>query len=168
MDSRIRAAAGSAVFLILAPGVVIGLLPWVITGWQQGTARPTSMLAAGAVLTVASCGVLLQAFGQFVIEGIGTPAPPAPTRQLVTRGLYRYVRNPMYLAVLAAICGQVLILDRPILLLYALIVAMAFVAFVRLYEQPALTHRYGAQYREYCQQVPAWLPSWRRRRSRNP
>jgi protein-S-isoprenylcysteine O-methyltransferase Ste14 len=166
VNSRIRAAAGSAVFLIVAPGVVIGLLPWVITGWQQGAATPMAMVAVGAVLTAAGCAVLLQAFGQFVFEGIGTPAPPAPTQQLVTSGLYRYVRNPMYLAVLTAICGQVLVLDRPILLLYALVVAIAFVAFVRFYEQPALTHRYGAQYREYCQQVPAWLPAWPRRSPR--
>jgi protein-S-isoprenylcysteine O-methyltransferase Ste14 len=168
MSSRVRAAVGSAAFLIVAPGVVIGLLPWVITGWQQGAATPMAMVAVGAVLTAAGCAVLLQAFGQFVFEGVGTPAPPAPTRQLVTRGLYRYVRNPMYLAVLTAICGQVLILDRPILLLYALVVAVAFVAFVRFYEQPALAHRYGAQYREYCQQVPAWLPGWPGRRSHAP
>ena len=95
------AAAGTAAFLVLAPGVVVGLLPWLITGWRAGHWGPAAA-AAGVLLIAAGCGFLLYAFGQFAVEGIGTPAPSAPTEHLVVRGLYRYVRNPMYLAVLAA------------------------------------------------------------------
>src|SRR5581483_745470 len=86
-----------------------------------------------------------------------------PTGQLVVRGLYRYVRNPMYLAVLAVIVGQVLLLGRPVLLGYAAIVGTAFVAFVHGYEQPTLARRYGAQYEAYRRAVPGWYP--RRRAS---
>src|SRR5262249_24201293 len=83
------------------------------------------------------------------MEGRGTPAPPAPPEHLVVRGLYRYVRNPMYLAVLAVILGQALLLGRAVLVGYAAIVAAAFVAFVYGYEQPNLTRRYGAEYAAY-------------------
>jgi protein-S-isoprenylcysteine O-methyltransferase Ste14 len=142
---------------VLAPGTVAGLVPWLITGWRPGHAALAAVVI-GAVLIAAGCGVLLYAFAQFVIEGVGTPAPPAPTERLVIRGLYRYVRNPMYLAVLAAIVGQALALGRPVLLVYAAAVAAAFASFVRLYEEPTLARRYGAQYEAYRERVPAWLP----------
>jgi len=74
------------------------------------------------------------------------------------RGLYRYVRNPMYLAVLAVITGQALLLSRPVLLGYAAAVAAAFTAFVHGYEQPTLARRYGARYQAYRQAVPGWWP----------
>jgi protein-S-isoprenylcysteine O-methyltransferase Ste14 len=102
--------------------------------------------------------VLLAAFGQFAIQGRGTPAPPAPTEQLVVRGLYRYVRNPMYLALLTVITGQALLLSRPVLLGCAAGVAAAFIAFVCGYEQPTLARRYGAQYQAYQRAVPGWWP----------
>jgi protein-S-isoprenylcysteine O-methyltransferase Ste14 len=153
-----RAAAGTVAFLIVAPGVVTGLLPWLITGWRPGSVRPAALVVAGAVLTTAGCLVLLQAFGRFVLEGAGTPAPPAPTERLVVGGLYRYVRNPMYLALQAIIVGQVLLLCRPVLLGYAVVVAAATAAFARWYEEPALTRRYGAQYEAYRREVPGWLP----------
>jgi protein-S-isoprenylcysteine O-methyltransferase Ste14 len=163
--SRVRAAAGSAVFLLIAPGVVVGLLPWLITGWRAGHWGPAAA-AAGVLLIVAGCGFLLFAFGQFAVEGIGTPAPSAPTEQLVVRGLYRYVRNPMYLAVLAAIAGQALLLGRPVLLGYGAVVAVAVACFVRGYEEPALTRRYGAEYQAYRQQVRGWIPARPRPRAR--
>jgi protein-S-isoprenylcysteine O-methyltransferase Ste14 len=154
---RLRAALISAVFLVLAPGTVAGLVPWLITGWRPGHAALAAVVI-GAVLIAAGCGVLLYAFAQFVIEGVGTPAPPAPTERLVIRGLYRYVRNPMYLAVLAVVVGQALVLGRPVLLVYAAAIAAAFATFVRLYEEPTLARRYGAQYEAYRERVPAWLP----------
>jgi protein-S-isoprenylcysteine O-methyltransferase Ste14 len=152
------AAAGSAVFLVIAPGVVAGLVPWWLTRWRLGADYPLPVRVTGAVVTGAGTAVLLIAFAQFAIEGRGTPAPPAPTEQLVVRGLYRHVRNPMYLAVLAVITGQAIMLGRPILLGYAAAVGAAFIAFVHGYEQPALTRRYGAQYEAYRQAVPGWWP----------
>jgi hypothetical protein len=93
-----RAAAGSFLFLALAPGVVAGLGPWLLTGWRvEGAALPIRI--AGLILLVVGVGALLHAFARFLVEGLGTPAPVAPTERLVVGGLYRYVRNPMYLAV---------------------------------------------------------------------
>ena len=157
--SRLRAAAGTAAFLVLAPGVVVGLLPWLITGWRAGHWGPAAA-AAGVLLIAAGCGFLLYAFGQFAAEGIGTPAPSAPTEHLVVRGLYRYVRNPMYLAVLAAIAGQALLLGRPVLFGYGAVVAVAVGCFVHWYEEPALTRRYGDEYLGYRQHVRGWIPAW--------
>jgi protein-S-isoprenylcysteine O-methyltransferase Ste14 len=157
---RVRAAVGSAVFFALAPGVVAGVVPWWLTGWRA-RALPAWWLplrVAGVVLLVAGAGVLVQAFARFVAEGLGTPAPVAPTRELVVGGLYRYVRNPMYLAVLATIVGQALILGRLVLLPYAAVVAAAFVAFVHWYEEPTLTRQFGDRYQAYRRAVPGWWP----------
>src|SRR5258708_26771303 len=127
---KITAKAGSAVFLVIAPGVVAGLVPWWLTGWRTGAAYPAPVQITGAVLAAAGAAALLAAFAQFAIQRRGTPAPPAPTGQLVVRGLYPYVRNPMYLAVLAVIPVQALLLGRPVLLGSAAALAPAVIPFV--------------------------------------
>ena len=147
-------------FLVVAPGVVAGLIPWWLTGWEAGTTWPPLQLL-GALLLGAGVIVLVDAFVRFVVEGIGTPAPVAPTEQLVVGGLYRHVRNPMYLAVGATIVGQALLVGRPVLLTYAAAFAVAVVAFVRGYEEPTLARQFGAQYDEYRRAVPGWLPRLR-------
>ena len=155
------AVAGSAGFLVIAPGVVAGLVPWWLTGWRAGVAVPAPVRVTGGVMAAAGAVTLIGSFAQFATEGRGTPAPPAPTEQLVVRGPYRYVRNPMYLAVLAVITGQALLLGRPVLLGYAAGVDAAFTGFVYGYEQPALARRYGAQYQAYRRAVPGWWPRLR-------
>jgi protein-S-isoprenylcysteine O-methyltransferase Ste14 len=149
---------GSLLFLVVAPGVIAGVVPWLLTGWDAAGDVAWPLVAGGAALVSAGLAVLLHAFARFVGEGIGTPAPVAPTEHLVVGGLYRYVRNPMYLAVAATIIGQTMILGRPGLLLYALAFGVAVFAFVRLYEEPTLARRYGAQYDAYRRGVPAWWP----------
>jgi len=116
--------------------MVAGVVPWWLTGWRAGARYPAPLQAAGIVMVAIGAAVLIHAFVGFVREGVGTPAPAAPTQRLVVGGLYRYVRNPMYLAVLATITGQALILGRPVLLGYAATVAAAFIGFVRGYEEP--------------------------------
>lgn len=160
MRPRAKAALGSGVFLLVAPGTVAGLVPWLITGWRS--ADPwIGLRVGGALLIAAGVAVLVHAFARFVVEGIGTPAPVAPTEKLVVGGLYRYVRNPMYVAVAATIIGQALLLGRPVLLAYALVFMGTVAAFVKLYEEPVLSRRYGAQYDEYRRAVPAWRPRLR-------
>ena len=149
---------GSSVFFVLAPGIVAGLLPWSITRWRVAGPPPWPVRALGAGLVIAGGLVLVSAFARFVAEGVGTPAPVAPTERLVVGGLYRYVRNPMYLAVLATIVGQALILGRVALVAYGAVVAVAFVLFVRLYEEPTLHQTFGDAYERYRRAVPAWLP----------
>jgi protein-S-isoprenylcysteine O-methyltransferase Ste14 len=163
---RPTAAAGSALFFAVAPGVVAGLVPWWLTGWQvrEPLAHWAPVRVAGAVLLVLGVVVLVRAFTRFVIEGVGTPAPVAPTQHLVVGGLYRYVRNPMYLAVVATIVGQALVLGQPVLLAYAAAVWVTVAAFVYGYEEPTLGRQFGAEYEAYRRAVPAWLPRARPRR----
>lgn len=164
---RTMAAVGSSVFFAVAPGTIAGVIPWWLSGWEVRSPLPywTPFRIIGAILVAAGVIVLVHAFVRFVVEGAGTPAPVAPTERLVVGGLYRYVRNPMYLGVLATIVGQALLLGQPVLLAYALVTLVLFAAFVRWYEEPVLSHRFGAQYDAYRRAVPAW---WPRRRAWKP
>jgi protein-S-isoprenylcysteine O-methyltransferase Ste14 len=157
------AAIGSALFFLLAPGTNAGLVPWWLTGWEVNEYWVPARVA-GALLLVAGTIVLVSAFVRFVVEGVGTPAPIAPTDQLVVGGLYRHVRNPMYVAVAATIVGQALLLGQPILLAWAAVFLAVTATFVRLYEEPTLRQRYGAQYDAYREAVPGWWPRVRARR----
>jgi protein-S-isoprenylcysteine O-methyltransferase Ste14 len=157
---RARAAVGSLVFLVVVPGVVAGLLPWALTGWHTGSPTP-ALQVVGVILVAGGVIVLVNAFVRFVVEGVGTPAPVAPTEHLVVGGLYRHVRNPMYLAVAATIVGQGLILGRAGLLVYAAVFCVAVAMFVHAYEEPTLAARYGEQYEAYRHAVPAWRPRLR-------
>jgi protein-S-isoprenylcysteine O-methyltransferase Ste14 len=153
------AIAGSAAFLILVPGVVAGLAPWLLTnGYGLPLSSSAAMIAAGSILVMAGLAVLLHSFARFAFEGAGTPAPIAPTERLIIGGAYRYVRNPMYVAVLSIIIGQVLLFADWSLVLYAGVVAAAVFTFVRLYEEPTLARRYGDEYEAYRRAVPGWLP----------
>jgi protein-S-isoprenylcysteine O-methyltransferase Ste14 len=158
---RSTATVGSAVFFVVAPGVVAGLVPWLISGWQlPWPMSPLAIvrLAAGVVLLALAIVVLVRAFARFVVEGGGTPAPVTPTERLVVGGDYRLVRNPMYLAVVTAVLGQAMIFGSLTLMGYALAVWVIMAAFVRWYEEPTLLERYGDEYQRYRQAVRAWVP----------
>jgi protein-S-isoprenylcysteine O-methyltransferase Ste14 len=164
MRARAAAAVGSSLFLALAPGVVAGVVPWLVTAWESKH-PPLALRVAGVVLIVAGAAVLVEAFARFVVEGIGTPAPVAPTERLVVGGLYRHVRNPMYLAVTMTILGQALLLGQAVLVPYAAVFLAVVASFVHLYEEPTLTQQFGAEYDEYRRAVPGWWPRlrpWRR------
>lgn len=162
---RTTAAIGSAVFFLAAPGVVAGLGPWWVSGWEMRSPLPepwmTVARAAGVLLILAGTGVVVAGFARFVAEGSGTPAPVAETERLVIGGSYRYVRNPMYVGVLAAITGQALLLGHGGLLVHAALVALTTTSFVRWYEEPRLLGRYGADYERYRRAVPGWWPRLR-------
>ena len=164
MASRIEATLGTLVFLLLAPGVVAGLIPWLITQWSP--LPPVDGLGAlrwiGLIPIVAGLAVVLESFARFAWKGRGTPAPVAPTRTLVVSGLYRFVRNPMYIAVAAMIFGQAVLFGSWVLAAYGFVVAAAFVAFVHLYEEPTLLETYGETYAAYCSTTPRWIPRFRR------
>jgi protein-S-isoprenylcysteine O-methyltransferase Ste14 len=163
-SGRIKAGLGSLAFLILAPGVVAGLVPWLITQWgplPPGDG-PGALRWTGLILIIAGLAVVLEAFARFAWEGLGTPAPVAPTRTLVISGFYRYVRNPMYIAVTALIFGQALLFGSWGVALYGVIIAASFHTFVLLYEEPTLRQTYGEEYAAYCAVVPRWIPRFRR------
>jgi len=157
---RLPAAAGTAVFLVVVPGVVGGVVPWLLTGWRS--AHPPGWLqAVGWIALGSGIAALLSAFGRFVSEGSGTPAPVAPTATLVVGGLYRFVRNPMYLAMAAVILGQAAVLGRWVLVAYAVVFGATVWSFVHWYEEPALRRRFGREYEEYRRAVPSWWPRMR-------
>jgi len=155
-----RAAAGSAVFFALAPGVVAGVVPWLLTRWQSASTHRVAQVAGGALLA-ASLPLLVSSFVRFVRDGGGTPAPLAPTERLVVTGAYRHVRNPMYVAVVASIVGQGLVLGRPVLYGYGALALGVMAVFVRTYEEPTLLAKYGDAYEAYRSAVPAWWPRLR-------
>jgi protein-S-isoprenylcysteine O-methyltransferase Ste14 len=161
--SRTHSLLGSFVFLLVAPGVVAGVVPWLLTGWEVRDPLPGWMVlrVVGVLLIAAGAAVLLEAFLRFALQGLGTPAPVAPTEHLVVGGLYRYVRNPMYLAVAVTIVGQALLLGQPGLLAYAALFLAVVWAFVHWYEEPTLSRQFGSEYDDYRRTVPGWRPRLR-------
>jgi protein-S-isoprenylcysteine O-methyltransferase Ste14 len=157
---RVFAILGTAVFLLLAPGTVAGLVPWWISRWhvQAPFFDFVPFRVIGALLIAAGVPVLLESFGRFALQGVGTPAPIFPTQHLVVKGFYRYVRNPMYVAVVSAILGQALLLGNIRVLAYAIFVWLAMHLFVLIYEEPTLRKSFGAEYETFCAHVPRWIP----------
>jgi protein-S-isoprenylcysteine O-methyltransferase Ste14 len=160
MMSRIQSIFGSLLFTIVVPGTVSGFVPWLITGWHRA-ADPFGLPGArplGVTLVALGLPALLLAIYKFATDGLGTPSPTAPTKHLVISGPHRFVRNPMYIAVVFIIVGQALILARPELLWYAAIVALATATFARFYEEPTLRGQFGDEYDRYRKAVHAWVP----------
>jgi protein-S-isoprenylcysteine O-methyltransferase Ste14 len=162
--SAARAWIGTVVFLFLAPGIVAGLIPWLISGWRWHDWGGAAWAVVPAACTAIAAGVafLLHSFALFALHR-GTPAPVAPTETLVVTGAYRFVRNPMYLSVLTIILGQALLFGSWGLVMYAGVALVAVVAFVKGYEEPTLTRTYGEQYLDYRRRVPGWWPRLRPR-----
>lgn len=158
--NRVAAALGSIVFFFLAPGTVAGLVPWWITGWAAQDNYPGAEVVrfTGVALIAAGLFVLIDSFRRFAVEGLGTPAPVLPAKHLVVTGLYRHVRNPMYVAVVALILGQALLFADWRLLVYAAAVWLGFQAFVAMYEEPTLRQTFGEDYEVYCRNVRRWWP----------
>lgn len=158
--NRPGAILGSAMFLVVAPGTLAVYIPWTICRWHL--APPLlgiwAIRVVGALMIAAGLPALLDSFARFAIQGLGTPAPIAPPQHLVVTGLYRYVRNPMYVGVLSMILGQGLLFGSVALLEYGLFVWLGFLAFVLFYEEPALRRKFGTEYEEYCTQVRRWIP----------
>jgi protein-S-isoprenylcysteine O-methyltransferase Ste14 len=152
------AALGSLGWLVVAPGTVCGLVPWLITGWRRPGDPVWWVDDLGWLLVLAAAAVLVHAFVAFVWHGRGTPAPAAPTARLVVQGAYRHVRNPMYVAVVALVLGQVLLFASWGLFAYLVVIGIVQDAFVRSYEEPTLREAYGPPYDEFCANVPRWLP----------
>jgi len=154
--NRSAAAVGSSLFFAFAPGVVAGVIPYWVTGWEGES--PLVLQILGALVTACAAAVLIDAFARFVREGIGTPAPIAPTEHLVVGGLYRFIRNPMYVAVVSCIAGQAALFADTGLLAYAGFMLVVFIAFVKGVEEPMLREQFGAEYDAYRAAVPGWWP----------
>jgi len=154
----VRSAVFTAVFFVLAPGTMAGLVPWLITGWDRPVQGVGPADVAGGMLIVLGVVAVVACFVRFVAEGRGTPAPVAPTEELVVGGLYRFVRNPMYVGVASVIAGQALLFRSPGVALWLGVFLAAVVSFVKGYEEPQLTEQFGESYVRYRRAVPGWWP----------
>jgi protein-S-isoprenylcysteine O-methyltransferase Ste14 len=146
--------------LFVGPGPLTVLVPWLLSGWevQEPLLGWTWLRAVGVALLVFGVPVLAESIARFIWKGRGTLTPMVPTRHLVISGLYRYVRNPMYVGVVAIILGEALVLGSGVVLIYAAVVALGFHLFVVLYEEPTMRRTYGSEYDDYCSQVRRWIP----------
>lgn len=160
---RVFAVVGSVFFLLIAPGTVAGLVPWWVSRWRVHAPLLDFPLlrVVGVLLIIAGIPVVLDSFARFAFHGLGTPAPIFPPRHLVVSGLYRNVRNPMYVAIVSVIAGQGLFFGDLRLLGYGTLVWLGFHVFVLTYEEPKLRATFGAEYDAFCAHVPRWLPRLR-------
>lgn len=155
---KARLVAGAILFTITIPGtVVIGVPYWILRRMDQSAAPRPSLLAALAVLVgLASAGAVLHSIWGFAAHGKGTLAPIAAPKVLVIRGLYRYTRNPMYLAVVGILLAEGIVFRSYGVLAYAGVCFALFHLFVVYYEEPRLRTLFGSAYDRYCQAVPRW------------
>src|SRR5262245_53610243 len=157
---RTTAILGSAIFFVVAPCVLAGLVPWWMTRWQFQPPFLGLELTrlVGALLILAGAPGLVDSFVRFAVQGLGTPAPVAPPRKLVVTGLYRHVRNPIYVAILAVILGQALLFGDGRLIIYDALFWLGCHVFVMAYEEPTLAQTFGEVYAAYRANVPRWIP----------
>ena len=147
----------AALFIVLVPGSIAGWVPWYISGWQRPQ-LDTALGIVGAIFAVFGWFVLLWCAREFAVRGRGTPNPADPPRELVVDGLYRFVRNPMYVAIVTSLLGQAALYGSSSVVWYAAIVAVAFHLRVIIYEEPKLAELFGDSYADYKRRVPRWIP----------
>jgi protein-S-isoprenylcysteine O-methyltransferase Ste14 len=157
---KTTAVLGSALFFVVAPLVLAGFVPWWITRWEFRPAFSGFELtrAIGIMLIIAGVPGVVDSFARFALEGLGTPAPIAPPQKLVVTGLYRYVRNPIYIAVVAVIFGQALLFGDWRLLWYGALLWLFFHVWVVMIEEPTLKQTFGTEYESFRTNVPRWIP----------
>ena len=148
-------------FTIFVPGSVLVLVPsWILGGFPRPERGSLTWL--GVFLILVGASIYFRCAWEFAVRGLGTPAPIAPTKFLVTTALHRYVRNPMYIGVLGVLVGEAALFRAVALLEYAAICFAAAYLFVILYEEPTLHRQFGESYEEYRRSVPRWIPRVRR------
>jgi len=144
------------IFTILVPGTVTVVIPYRLLG--AGSRISGGLGLFGIVPIAVGAAVYFWCAWDFATAGRGTPAPIDPPKFLVARGLYRVVRNPMYVGILLILMGESLVFESFTVLRYAVGVWFFFYLFVVLYEEPELRRKFGASYEEYRASVPRWIP----------
>ena len=154
-----RAFIGSLIFTVIAPGAVAGYIPYLIATQHSGSLRVELGVAHyfGGLMLALGAAIYVWCVAGFV-RAQGTPAPVAPTRELVAGGLYRYVRNPMYVGVLTAISGWAVWFGSGAVAIYGAGIFVLVHLFVIGYEEPTLRRTFGESYERYCRDVPRWIP----------
>lgn len=153
----------SIFFTFLLPGTVTVLIPyWMISSrGADNFTYPGALRYFGLPLIGIGAAGLLWCIWEFFSEGRGTLAPVDPPKHLVVRGLYQYVRNPMYVSVLMILLGEAIFFRSTSILMEAgIFIALAYL-FVAFYEEPVLRQQFGESYEKYLQTVGRWIPRWR-------
>ena len=159
MASLRRSVVVSILFTLFGgPGIILVFLPWAITGFRIQPDEPVWQRALAAALILGGLIPLLESIVRFVRVGRGTLMPNVPTERLVATGLYRFVRNPMYVGDLMVLAGEALLFRSWGLALYSAVIWQVLDQFIRRYEEPTLLRRHGEEYTRYCEQVYRWLP----------
>jgi protein-S-isoprenylcysteine O-methyltransferase Ste14 len=155
------------IFTVLVPGTVAVLIPYRLGSSVAATGNLPigSFRYSGVGLIVAGALIYFWCAWDFTFAGRGTPAPIDPPKELVVRGLYKFVRNPMYVGVLSVLLGEAVLFEARVLFGYAGLLFVLFFAFVVLYEEPALGRKFGTSYQRYRDVVPRWIPRMRPLRS---
>lgn len=156
--------ARSLVTLLIVTGIFLVGVPFLLlsAGLELYPLHLGTISLAGLGLISLGAVVLLLCGWIFGSIGRGTPAPFDPPKTLVRAGLYRKVRNPMYVGAEAVLFGEVLFLGSSTILLYALALWAIFHLYLVYYEEPNLGRRFGESYEEYCEAVPRWIPRMKR------
>ena len=160
MNKSVGSLLKTSVFTVLVPGTVAGYVPWQL----RRDATPVTGVEAWAAIAVIAIGIaiyLYTAFWGFALIGGGTPAPIAPTKLLVVKGLHRYVRNPMYIGVALVIGGQAWLFHSLRIAIYLACFGLIVHLFVLFYEEPTLGKQFGEEYERYRASVPRWIPKLR-------
>jgi len=147
-------------FTILVPGTVTVLIPSLLV---DGLPRPEPgpIMWLGVAIFLVGAAIYFRCAWEFAVRGLGTPAPIAPTKFLVTTALHRYVRNPMYIGVFTVLLGEAVTLRSVALLGYAAFFCVPVQLFVVFYEEPTLRRQFGESYEEYRRSVPRWIPKFK-------
>jgi protein-S-isoprenylcysteine O-methyltransferase Ste14 len=140
------------------PAIVLVLVPFAITKFRVPAGEPLAQILVAAALILAGLAPLFDSMARFVVIGRGTLVPTVPTEHLVVSGLYRFVRNPMYVGVLTVIAGEALLFWNRGMIVHFAVVFLAIHLFVLFYEEPRLTRTYPVEYKRYQRNVPRWLP----------
>jgi len=150
----------TTLFTIVVPGTVTGLVPsWLLGGFRRPERGPLTWL--GVVIFLTGAAIYFRCAWEFAVRGLGTPAPIAPTKFLVTTALHRYVRNPMYIGVFTLLLGEAVTFRSGLVLWYAALFCVPVELFVVFYEEPTLRRQFGESYEEYRRSVPRWIPKIR-------
>lgn len=162
---RIGLLVKTLFFTILAPGTVTVLVPYLLV-LPRAEFDVGAFRFAGIAPIVLGAAALFYSAWNFVFVGRGTPAPLDPPKELVAAGLFRFVRNPMYVGICTLLVGEALLFQSWRILAYAFLVWLLFHLFVIIYEEPHLRRKFGTSYENYCRAVPRWIPRWDARRAR--
>ena len=157
---RNMTALKTLLFTILVPGTVTVLVPYLLltSGFQLFPVEIGALRILGLPPILLGALTYLWCAWDFTFTGRGTPAPIDPPKELVVKGLYRYVRNPMYVGITLVLLGEALLFESAVLFLYAGFLLVCAHLFIVYYEEPTLRRLFGTSYESYCKSVSRWIP----------